>query len=78
MEGSDRCCGFGGAFSVKMAELSEAMFQDKLQAAEATGADLLTATDCGCLMQLRGALSRRGSSMRALHIAEILAGEAEP
>jgi len=74
MERSDLCCGFGGAFSVKMSELSEAMLGDKLRYAEATGADVITATDCGCLMHLGGALSRRGSSLRAVHIAEILAG----
>lgn len=74
MERSDLCCGFGGAFSVKMSELSEAMMNDKLQYAEATGADVITATDCGCLMHLGGALRRRGSSLRAVHIAEILAG----
>jgi L-lactate dehydrogenase complex protein LldE len=77
MEPSDSCCGFGGAFSVKMTGLSEAMLEDKLTIAEATGANVLTSTDCGCLMHLGGALSRRGSSMRALHIAEVLAGEAE-
>jgi L-lactate dehydrogenase complex protein LldE len=75
MEGAEICCGFGGAFSVKMPGLSEAMLNDKLAWAEATGADVLTATDCGCLMHLGGALRRRGSSLRAIHIAEILAGE---
>jgi L-lactate dehydrogenase complex protein LldE len=74
MENSDVCCGFGGAFSVKMSRLSEAMLEDKLRAAAATGAEVITATDCGCLMHLGGALRRRGSSLRALHIAEILAG----
>jgi L-lactate dehydrogenase complex protein LldE len=67
------CCGFGGAFSVKMPELSEAMLDDKLAAAEATGAEVLTAADCGCLMHLGGALARRGSRLRVLHVAEILA-----
>jgi len=66
------CCGFGGAFSVKMPELSAAMLDDKLAAAEATGAEVLTAADCGCLMHLGGGLARRGSRLRVLHIAEIL------
>lgn len=69
------CCGFGGAFSAKMPELSGAMLDDKLAAAESTGAAVLTATDCGCLMHLGGALSRRQSSLRVLHVAEILAQE---
>lgn len=74
MEESEVCCGFGGTFSVKMADLSVAMLGDKLGAAEASGADVLTATDCGCLMHLGGALHRRGSALRALHVARILAG----
>jgi L-lactate dehydrogenase complex protein LldE len=68
------CCGFGGAFSVKMSGLSEAMLEDKIKSVESTSADVLTATDCGCLMQMGGGLTRRGSAVRALHVAEILAG----
>lgn len=73
MRGSDVCCGFGGAFSVKMSDLSGAMLDDKLRAAEETGAEVLTATDCGCLMHLGGALARGKSRLRTLHVAEILA-----
>lgn len=75
LAGADVCCGFGGAFAVKMADLSAAMLDDKLAAAEASGADVLTAADCGCLMHLRGALQRRGSRLATLHVAEILAWE---
>ncbi len=67
------CCGFGGAFSVKMPDLSEAMLEAKIAAAESTGAQALTATDCGCLMHLGGALQRSQSSLQILHVAEILA-----
>ncbi len=67
------CCGFGGAFSTKMPALSGAMLDAKLSAVEATGARVLTATDCGCLMHLGGALKRRGSALEVLHVAEILA-----
>jgi len=75
LPGSEVCCGFGGAFSAKMPELSHAMLDDKLKAAESTGAEVLTATDCGCLMHLGGALERRRSPLRVLHVAEILAQE---
>ena len=75
LPGANVCCGFGGAFSVKMSELSEAMANDKLEALESTGAEILTATDCGCLMHLEGALRRRGSAIRAFHIARVLAGD---
>ena len=75
LPGANICCGFGGAFSVKMSELSEAMLNDKIEALESTGAEVLTATDCGCLMHLEGALRRRGSRLRAVHVARVLAGD---
>jgi L-lactate dehydrogenase complex protein LldE len=35
----------------------------------------VVACDAGCLMQMQGGLRRRGSAVRALHLAELLAGE---
>jgi L-lactate dehydrogenase complex protein LldE len=61
------CCGFGGAFSVKFAEISTAILHDKVQAIRNAGADVLVSTDSSCLMQMSGAI-------RTLHIAELLAG----
>jgi L-lactate dehydrogenase complex protein LldE len=73
--GSDaRCCGFGGAFSVAFPELSAAIADDVLGAVEASGAELVTASDAGCLVHMGGALHRRGSRVRAVHLAEVLAG----
>ena len=51
------------------------MLNDKLDALKSTGAEILTATDCGCLMHLEGALRRRGSGLRAVHVARVLAGD---
>jgi L-lactate dehydrogenase complex protein LldE len=70
---SDECCGFGGSFSVRLPEVSTAILERKLQNLEASGADCLVACDAGCLMQIRGGLSRRGSRLRALHLAEVIA-----
>jgi L-lactate dehydrogenase complex protein LldE len=69
---ADECCGFGGSFSVRLPEVSTAILDKKLANVEATGADCVVACDAGCLMQLRGGLSRRGSRVRALHLAEVL------
>lgn len=71
---SEVCCGFGGAFSVKMADISTAMLKEKLDNVEATGAAQLVAGDTGCLMHMEGGLRRRGSNVQVLHIAELLAG----
>src|SRR5581483_11819670 len=70
---ADECCGFGGTFAVKNADTSSAILADKCAAIEASGADVCTALDGSCLMQIGGGLSRRGSAARTLHLAEILA-----
>jgi len=75
LPGSDECCGFGGSFSVRLPEVSTAVLDKKLAAAEGTGADCLVACDAGCLMQMGGGLTRRGSRVRAVHLAQILAPE---
>ena len=73
MDGSDICCGFGGTFCVKYPAISEAMADKKIDAIEATGADMVVGGDLGCLMQIEGRLSRRGSAVGTRHVAEILA-----
>jgi L-lactate dehydrogenase complex protein LldE len=73
MERSEVCCGFGGAFSVKMPDISTAMLTEKLDNVQKTGASRLIAGDTGCIMHMEGGLRRRGSSVQVLHIAELLA-----
>jgi L-lactate dehydrogenase complex protein LldE len=67
------CCGFGGTFAVKNAETSTAMLADKCRAVLSTGAEVCTAVDGSCLMQIGGGLSRRRAGVRTMHLAEILA-----
>jgi L-lactate dehydrogenase complex protein LldE len=66
------CCGFGGTFAAKQPAISAAMVGDKCDALLACGADLVVSQDCGCLMNIAGALARRGSGPRCLHVAEFL------
>ena len=72
--GAELCCGFGGTFAVKYPELSVAMLDDRLEAIERADVDAVVSGDTSCLMQLGGRLARRGSAVRALHLAEVLAG----
>jgi len=72
LERGDECCGFGGSFSVRFPGISGAMVQDKVALIEQTGAEAVVATDSGCLMNIAGCLRRRGSRVRALHLAEVL------
>ena len=73
----DRCCGFGGTFSVKNAEVSTSMLDAKLGDLLETKAEYCTALDNSCLMHLGGALHRRSLQMKPIHLAEILASTEE-
>ncbi|WP_121750881.1 (Fe-S)-binding protein [Streptomyces sp. E2N166] len=79
LPGAEECCGFGGTFAVKNADVSEAMGDDKIRNALSTDADVLCGADNSCLMHLGGMLRRQEAPQRALHLAEILAStEEEP
>ncbi len=73
MQPAEECCGFGGTFSVKFAELSGAMARSKIEAITRTGANTVVSLDPSCLMQIQGAISRAGLKMRTMHLAEVLA-----
>ena len=72
LEDAETCCGFGGTFSVKYPDISQAMLDDKVDNVVKSGASTVTACDASCLMQIRGGLSRRGAKVEARHLAEIL------
>ena len=68
------CCGFGGSFALKNADVSAAMLQDKMRALEDSGAEYVTSVDASCLMHVGGGLTNSGSAIKHVHLAEILAG----
>ena len=72
LERFDECCGFGGSFAVRFPAISGAMVNDKSALIEQTGANVVVATDSGCLMNIAGCLHRRGSKVRPLHLAQVL------
>src|SRR3954447_3758504 len=71
------CCGFGGTFAVKNADVSMAMLSDKLRSALDTRAEVVAASDNSCLMHSGGGLSRQRTGVRAMHLAQILASTEE-
>jgi len=73
MQPAEECCGFGGTFAVKFAELSGAMARAKIEAITRTGANTVVSLDPSCLMQIQGAVSRAGLNIRTMHLAEVLA-----
>ena len=74
LENADVCCGFGGTFSVKYPEISAAILEQKIDAIQTSAVDAVISGDASCLMQIGGRLSRIGSKVRVMHLAELLAG----
>lgn len=73
MDNSERCCGFGGAFSVKFQEVSTAIGNDKIKWIKESGARYVIANDVSCLMHLDGLFRRQQLHVRTMHLAELLA-----
>jgi L-lactate dehydrogenase complex protein LldE len=70
--GAEECCGFGGLFSIKHADISSHMLERKLEQIVRSGAERVVSCDLGCLLHLGGGLHRRGASIKAQHLAELL------
>ena len=75
LENADACCGFGGTFSIKYPEISVAILDQKIEAIERAGVQAVVSGDASCLMQIGGRLSRKGSNVRVMHLAELLASK---
>jgi L-lactate dehydrogenase complex protein LldE len=73
LDNAESCCGFGGTFSVKYPEISLAILDQKIEAIERAGVQAVVSGDASCLMQIGGRLSRKGSKVRVMHLAELLA-----
>lgn len=74
MDDCEVCCGFGGTFSIKYPEISNAIVEKKTANIAGSDARCLLAGDLGCLMNMAGKLSREGRTIQARHVAEVLAG----
>ena len=66
----EECCGFGGLFSAKLPEVSAGMADRKLETLPSV--DVVTSTDCGCLLQLSTRATRRGDGPQFRHLASVL------
>jgi len=71
-KGKDKCCGFGGTFSVTMAGLSGAMVAEKVRNIADAGVDYLIGADGACLMNIHGRIRREGFNIKVLHVVEAL------
>jgi len=73
MTDCDKCCGFGGSYSLKYPEISREVLKNKLENIAATGATTV-AVDCpGCKLQIEGGLEMSGIRIAVEHTATLLA-----
>ncbi|MCT8535383.1 (Fe-S)-binding protein [Glaesserella parasuis] len=75
IQNQQTCCGFGGTFSVKMAEISGEMVKEKVEHITDVEPEYLIGADVSCLMNIGGRLSREGKNIKVMHIAEVLMQE---
>ena len=66
------CCGFGGTFAVKQPDISKAMVNDKIDDILETEASVVLSGDCGCLMNISGAMAYRQLPVDGKHVAEFI------
>jgi Fe-S oxidoreductase len=72
MEGSDRCCGSAGIYNLIQPDYSRRFLDEKMEAIERTGADLVVAPNPGCMMQIASAIRTRGLRMHIHHLIDLL------
>jgi glycolate oxidase iron-sulfur subunit len=72
MRGADLCCGSAGVYNVTQNEMSMRLLEGKMEAVEATGADVVATANPGCILQLQAGVRARGKGQRVVHVAELL------
>jgi len=73
MNECEKCCGFGGTFSVKLGDISTRMAANKCANIRQTGAKVVAGGDLGCLLNIEGRLRREGDmATRVMHFAELI------
>jgi L-lactate dehydrogenase complex protein LldE len=72
LQNEDECCGFGGTFAVKQSAISAAMVKDKTEDIRQTETAQFITGDCGCLMNITGAMKYDNIPIAGRHLAEFI------
>ncbi|HWO89947.1 MAG TPA: heterodisulfide reductase-related iron-sulfur binding cluster [Gemmatimonadales bacterium] len=73
LEGSDRCCGAAGLYSLVQPELSLAVLEPRLAALRRSAADVLATGNPGCQMHIGAGILIAGIRTEVRHPVELLA-----
>jgi glycolate oxidase iron-sulfur subunit len=69
---SDWCCGSAGIYNLTHPQMAGRLLERKVERIVATGADAVVTANVGCILQIQAGLRARGSSIRVLHLVELL------
>ncbi|SMB99362.1 glycolate oxidase iron-sulfur subunit [Thermanaeromonas toyohensis ToBE] len=72
MPGADRCCGAAGSYWLTHPDIAQQLATSKVQAIQASGAEVVVTSCPACLMQISYALRKAGLKVEAKHIIEVI------
>lgn len=72
MNESDTCCGSAGIYNVTQFDLSMRLLDRKIDNLIATKANLLVASNPGCIIQLMHGIKQRGLAIEVIHPVDLL------
>jgi glycolate oxidase iron-sulfur subunit len=72
MRGADLCCGSAGIYNITQNEMSMRLLAGKMEAVNATGAEIIATANPGCILQLRAGVKMHGGKQRVMHVVELL------
>ncbi|MDA3969346.1 (Fe-S)-binding protein [Helicobacter ibis] len=73
LEREEECCGFGGTFSIKEPEISNAMVSQKIKDIQSRNVEYMLSADAGCLLNISGAMQKQGVNVQTMHLYDFIA-----
>jgi glycolate oxidase iron-sulfur subunit len=72
LPGAEICCGSAGVYNVVQNAMAMQILKHKMEAVDATHADIVATANPGCMLQLQAGVRINGSSQRVMHVVEVL------
>jgi glycolate oxidase iron-sulfur subunit len=72
MRGADLCCGSAGVYNITQTEMSMRLLGSKMEAVNASGAEIVATANPGCILQLQAGMRASGKNQRVAHVVELL------
>jgi glycolate oxidase iron-sulfur subunit len=69
---SDLCCGSAGIYNVVQSEMASQLLKNKMGYVNGTGAEVIVASNPGCMLQLDAGARLHGTGQRVMHVVQVL------